>query len=238
MEALILSGAATHQTINVGSGVFNYNLGKGVTCVVESIHVHNILQTTAVEVSENDRITDIETAIASIPFRTSLFTINIYDGTKEHSVTVKNKISFSTSPKHGNVYYLLATSQLDFKQDVFWHFTGENLTVEITEVRDTISNLQTPDITPYKLTTKKTRNPIGFNLPNASIVNFTGGVFSWAMRNMGAQIEQTSPNTLSDGFIIPREGDGITGNVLNGATGVNAVASLPLINLGIIEINK
>jgi hypothetical protein len=221
-ERLILEGKADAKTLNVNSGVFNYHVGRGSTIIVENIHLHNF--------ASNIKIIDIDIIAEDL-----FVTVNIYGDQQSKSITIKNLLQINDVLQGGSTIML---SQLNFNKDLFWIFQTENLCIEIVSNLDSMFTFTT-DLTDYPNPTKNNTNPNGFTAPQAAYIEYSGGAFEFNAQQSGTQNNNLAPNNNPTqlGLIIPKFGDGDTaGNALN--PNPEFPFGAPLLNVGIIELNK
>lgn len=234
-EREILRGNAESKILNISESIFNYNAGRGAGVIIESITIHPfILATFEIDSTTPEIITTINKVIE----KNYLFTMNVYGNSQEKNITIKQKISITTTTIAPGRLLLIFTSNTQHTINTFWTFKSENITFEFTDVQDTISNLVAPILADTNLRSKRNDNPNGFNLPNASFTQYSGGNFDWNVRNMGRNTNIVIPGTTQDGFVIPRNGNGVTGNVLNRTIGDLANGTQFIINVGLIEYNQ
>ena len=235
-EREIMRGNAENKTINISESLFNYNVGRGAGVIIESITIQPF-KLAVIEFDPSLLQNTIE-RIQELFDRNCLFTLNVYGNGKERNFTFKQKLTFTIIDNAANTSTLICTSATQLTKDVFWNFESENLTFEFTDVRNTISNAVASILAPYKLDSKRNTNPNGFILPNATFTQYSGGIFDWNIRNMGKQVRTILPGTTMDGFIIPRNGNGTTGNIIQRPSGSLANGSQMIVNVGIIEYNN
>lgn len=234
-ERQILRGNAESKILNISESIFNYNIGRGAGVIIESIIIHPfILATFEVDTTTVDIIDTLNKVIE----KNYLFSLNVYGNAQEKNLTIKQKISVTSIDVSGGRSLLIFTSNTQHNFDVFWNFQSENVTFEFTDVKDTISNVVTEVLADTRLQSKRNLNPNGFNLPNASFTQYSGGIFNWNVRNMGKNTEIVIPGTTQDGFIIPRNGNGTTGNIISRTIGDLANGNQLIVNVGLIEYNN
>lgn len=234
-EREILRGNAESKILNISESIFNYNAGRGAGVIIESITIHPfILSTFEIDSTNSEIISTINKVIE----KNYLFSMNVYGNSQEKNITIKQKISISVTTIANGRSLLIFTSNTQHTINTFWTFKSENITFEFTDVQDTISNLVAPILADTNLRSKRNTNPNGFNLPNASFTQYSGGNFDWNVRNMGRNTDIVIPGTTQDGFVIPRNGNGVTGNIISSTIGDLANGNQFIINVGLIEYNE
>ena len=235
LQSLILNGKAVNRIHNCGNAVNSIHIGRSKHVAIHSIHVQPIITTFFVDLP-NGTISDVETAYKSIFDSNAIFTLTIYDNGNNKSVTFKNNLSIHVNEYQtvANVrgFMVHATSQLDFKEDCLWLYRGEQITIEISEIRQALNGAVTvPGLADFG---SKQFNPVGFN--NNVKLNILGA--NNILNPLGSQTPITPGQPNYNEFLIAKTGDGITGNILNDAPGAAANITLPVININLTEFNS
>jgi hypothetical protein len=169
---------------------------------------------------------------ASIYLNASIFTLSIYSENDTYNVTFKNVINTNVTAFSGGGggFIVTANSTLNFEENVFFKFTGENVTFEISEIGSSFNGVgQTTGSANFN---SKQGNPQGFDNP---VILSNNGV-NVATKPLGQQTVATPGQANFYDFIVPKIGNGLTGNKLNDVTGANANITLPIININLIEL--
>lgn len=230
-EKLIIEDKARNNVFNVSTAVSNLVVGRARHLIINSIHVHPLIKTYVIELPETSGTT-IDEAIQSLFDESAVFTISFTSNNDNYNVSFKNRLSVNTSAyqkgaERGTL--ITATSILDFKEDVFFKFTGENINIEVSEIRALMNGAGT---TTGAAEYTKNGNPSGFD--NPIILKNLGTNF---ITNPGG--DQTNPTTGVYNFYdltIPKIGNGLTGNKMYDTLGNDANITIPLININYLEI--
>ena len=229
-EQKILDGTAKNRVLNLSNAVNNYAVGRAKTVIINKIHVQPIISTfytlTALDPAQ------VEAAIKAIYLNASIFTLSIYSENDTYNVTFKNVINTNVTAFSGGGggFIVTANSTLNFEENVFFKFTGENVTFEISEIGSSFNGVgQTTGSANFN---SKQGNPQGFDNP---VILSNNGV-NVATKPLGQQTAATPGQANFYDFIVPKIGNGLTGNKLNDVTGANANITLPIININLIEL--
>jgi hypothetical protein len=229
-EQKILEGTAKNRVLNLSNAVNNYAVGRAKTVIVNKIHVQPIISTFYTLTTQDPA--EVEAAIKAIYLNASIFTLSIYSENDTYNVTFKNVINTNVTAftGSGGGFIVTANSTLNFEENVFFKLTGENVTFEISEIGSSFNGVgQTTGSANFN---SKQGNPQGFNDP---VILSNNGV-NVATKPLGQQTAATPGQANFYDFIVPKIGNGVTGNKLNDVTGVNANITLPIININLIEL--
>jgi hypothetical protein len=228
-ERLILAGKAEHVIFNVGEGIVNYNLGRGKSAVIESIKVQPMQNTFGGSGNSGSRF-------RTLYENTGIISINCYDNKISKTLSVKNSFNPVIDARETtlNTYGL---SNLREKFDLFWLFEGENICIEISDILNSIIATQSTNPTQPNIGTRRRINPNGYSGNVQSAVQYTAGSFNWGVNLFGRGAGINEGGATFNDFVIPKNGDGITGNSIKRGSGIDANINQPIINIGIIEFN-
>jgi len=232
-EKLIIQGKAINRVLNVATAVSKYNTGRSRSVIVNALHVQPLIQTFTIDLP-NGTPADAEQAVRDMFTDSAIFTLTAYDNEHEYNITFKNRLNvdvcaYQTQAARG--FLVTATSILDFKEDIFWLFNGEQISFEISEIRNTLNGAATTSAsTNY---TSKRPNPSGFNDPIIDAINAAGNVI------YPLQIGQIAPGAQPQyqELVIAKNGTGLTGNKMSDVPTANANITQPVININLIEFN-
>jgi len=228
-ENMILCGKAKARILNIGSTQFNYNLGRGTNLIIEKLRINPLNRTTTLVATADT----LQATLNQLNERQTFFTLTIYDNNKIEQITFKNKLSVSSVIKEDENYIIAVSSFMDTQLDCFYHFSGENVTFEISTDQF---------VYPLNLTaisnaifTSKLNNPYGFTqmVDDLEYTNLN-------IRPQGQNSDPGILNSLSfNELIMPKIGAVNAGNSAN----ILSTAAEPgkqlneqiLLNVGIIE---
>lgn len=232
-ENMILCQKAKARILNLGTSQFNYNLGRGTNLVIEKIRVNPLTRNNIFVVPGNQ----LESSLIQLNERQTFLTLTIYDSSQIQNITFKNKLSVTSIVEQGENYLINVCSFLDTHLDCFYHFTGENVTFEISTDQF---------VFPLNLTaignpvfTSKQNNPYGFQ-------NTMLDELEYLNLRIQPQGQNSDPGVLNSNsfneLIMPKIGAVNVGNSCE----ITSLATEPgkqlleqiLFNVGIIEFKE
>lgn len=236
LQQQILKGNAEHIIKNVFDVTYNWNIGRNKNCIIEKIVIHPLVSDGYITIPYNEKTTEeLENEINNF-LNDIICTLRLYDGKTTQNFTFKlnNELTFGRyNINSGNDLMVLYVNSEPIELDVFWKFTGNNITFELFTAEDLFSSTFPSFGTATSVAPSKKPNPVGSNAPYL-IERF---VPPYQLANLGRKTESDPVlTTRLDEAIIPAEGDDILGNKFPiKGTGENFFdQSFPIISCGCV----
>lgn len=238
LQQQIIKGNAEHIIKNVCDVTFNWEVGRNQNVIIEKIQIQPLVVETFANWKDNDTIEEIQSVLEEI-LGENICTLRVYDGKTTKNYTFKLNLRITAiraiaNPGGTVVGIIFATSE-PIEIDVFWKFTGEQITFELFSAEDLFSDSAPTFSTDTQAIKNKAENPKGSNAPY--LISRQDIVSGFYLANLGQKSESPPAFPLRNTeAIVPAIGDDQTGNKFPvKATGSNFFdQSYPIISVGAV----